>query len=326
MSVNPELSNLEKLREVMLACVKENGYVMEPLWKKEGELYRNFQAKPDDVWIMTLPRSGTTVTQEIVYLLMNNFNFETARKFPFFVKVVSINTSLCPHLWTNSYVLLPGKDNPGECEVRKVDASKSSAEVYADLPSPRLFKSHLTFSVINSILESGAKTIYVARNPKDRLVSWWKLLPSMARIPCDVDFATFWRCVRNEQILYEPTWKHIKEGWAQRHNPNVLFLFYEDIRQDLPGAIRKIANFLGKPCSEQQIEDTVRYLDIDSFRQHVFGEDTRPDAEQLRNMFVGKGQIGGYKDVISPKIEKEMDDWIEENLRGTDIAFPGLNC
>jgi hypothetical protein len=50
----------------------------------------NFEARSDDVWICTYPRSGTTWTQEMIWLICNDLDYETARKitlherFPFF--------------------------------------------------------------------------------------------------------------------------------------------------------------------------------------------------------------------------------------------------
>jgi len=59
-------------------------------YKEQAEHYYNFKARPDDIWISTLPRSGTTWTQEMIWLIANNLDFEQAEqrllteRFPFF--------------------------------------------------------------------------------------------------------------------------------------------------------------------------------------------------------------------------------------------------
>lgn len=42
------------------------------------EVY-NFEARPDDVYISTFSRSGTTWVSEMMWLLCNNFNYEAAK-------------------------------------------------------------------------------------------------------------------------------------------------------------------------------------------------------------------------------------------------------
>lgn len=50
----------------------------------------NFQSRPSDIWVATFPRSGTTWTQELVWMIANNLNYDAAKadpltkRFPFF--------------------------------------------------------------------------------------------------------------------------------------------------------------------------------------------------------------------------------------------------
>ena len=53
---------------------KERLYPLEKL----DALY-NFEVREEDIWIVTYPRCGTTWTQEMVWLLMNDLNFEKAK-------------------------------------------------------------------------------------------------------------------------------------------------------------------------------------------------------------------------------------------------------
>lgn len=70
--------------------VGPEGYFFPHKYKAEAELYYNFKARPDDVWIVTVPRSGTTWTQELIWLLANKLDFVQAQerplteRFPFF--------------------------------------------------------------------------------------------------------------------------------------------------------------------------------------------------------------------------------------------------
>jgi hypothetical protein len=50
---------------------------------------KNFEVFDDDVWVISFPKCGTTWTQEMVWLLNNDLDYETAlsvgheRRFPF---------------------------------------------------------------------------------------------------------------------------------------------------------------------------------------------------------------------------------------------------
>lgn len=42
----------------------------------------NFEARKDDVWVATFPRSGTTWTQEMVWMIANDLDYKRAEQFP----------------------------------------------------------------------------------------------------------------------------------------------------------------------------------------------------------------------------------------------------
>lgn len=44
-----------------------------------AEKIRDFVVYPDDIWILTYPKCGTTWTQEMVWLLANNLDYSTAK-------------------------------------------------------------------------------------------------------------------------------------------------------------------------------------------------------------------------------------------------------
>jgi len=44
------------------------------------ERTKNFKIYDDDVWLIGFPRSGTTLVQEMLWLMMNDYNYEEAKK------------------------------------------------------------------------------------------------------------------------------------------------------------------------------------------------------------------------------------------------------
>lgn len=54
--------------------------VMGERYHRYADKIRNFQVRDDDVWIISYPKCGTTWTQEMVWLLGNNLDYETGAK------------------------------------------------------------------------------------------------------------------------------------------------------------------------------------------------------------------------------------------------------
>lgn len=55
-------------------------YLFPGTFKKHAEHFYNFKAREDDIWIATYPRSGTTWTQELVWMIANDLDYEAAQR------------------------------------------------------------------------------------------------------------------------------------------------------------------------------------------------------------------------------------------------------
>ncbi|KAL0101036.1 hypothetical protein PUN28_018711 [Cardiocondyla obscurior] len=125
---------------------------------EQGNGFYNFEIRPDDTWILSYPRSGTTVTQELIWLLANDLNFEKARthflaeRFPFF------EFSLFNHPELTREFLSINKGDTAKQQLC-LQIAKPGYEVLAKMPSPRFIKSHFPFSMLPGILDVGCKVI-----------------------------------------------------------------------------------------------------------------------------------------------------------------------
>ncbi|RVE42036.1 hypothetical protein evm_013316 [Chilo suppressalis] len=70
------------------------GYVMPGSFVKCAEAIYNLKVRPDDVWIITFPRSGTTWTQELIWLAENNLDYETAKSIPLHERFPMLDDSM----------------------------------------------------------------------------------------------------------------------------------------------------------------------------------------------------------------------------------------
>lgn len=67
------------------------------------------------------------------------------------------------------------------------------------------------------------------------------------------------------------------------------------------------------------------HLDIDNFRKNPMVNRLK-GFKNTKTIFIGKGLVGGWKELITPEIEAEIDEWIAENLKDSDLTFPGVKC
>ncbi|XP_015191806.1 PREDICTED: sulfotransferase 1C4-like [Polistes dominula] len=296
--------------------VGEKKWTMPYRYLEEGSAVYNSKPRPDDTWVVSFPRSGTTVTLELVWLVANNMNFEEAKtrslhhRFPFFE--LDILTGDYDDFLTSQ---------TGE----KIE--RLNPEFSNKLPSPRFIKTHMPFELLPNLLDSECKIVYVARNPKDVVVSWYHFLQIIKGLEYQGSFEEFCEYFMKDLTNYCPYWTHLKDAWAERHRSNLLFIFYEEIITDLPSVIKKVAKFFEKSYSEEEVLKLVNHLHIDNFRKNPMVN--RPSLNPKETVkpigFIRKGKVKGWKEFFTDELEAKYDVWIKENMKDTDLTFP-INC
>ena len=126
-------------------------------------------------------------------------------------------------------------------------------------------------------------------------------------------------------VKLNPCVEHMIEAWNQRHHPNMCYIFYEDMKRDLPAQIRKVAAFLGKSYSDQQIDTLAQHLHIDNFRKNPYVNMEHFKLQGVmhkdRGNFIRKGVTGDWKNHFAPEMSEKFDKWMAEKLKGTDLKF-----
>ncbi|XP_033211653.1 sulfotransferase 1E1-like [Belonocnema kinseyi] len=293
-------------------------------YTEQGSAFYHFKARPSDTWVLSYPRSGTTWTMELVWLLKNNLDFNTAGKKTLAERFPFLEFSMFNHPEVTRTLLEWNKGDVSKQQLCK-EIARPGYEVLDAFSSPRFIKSHFPFSLLPNILDSGCKIVYVARNPKDVAVSWYIQNKAFVTQGYIGDFPTFWNYFKNDLTAWSPYWEHLKEAWAQKDHPNVLFMFYEEMQADLLSSIKKISNFLGKVYSDEELSKLLDYLDIKNFKNNpmVNSEELQECGVLLMNgVFVRKGKSGNWKSTFTEDLEKEAEEWISENLKDTDLVFP----
>ncbi|XP_053551290.1 sulfotransferase 1C1 [Bombina bombina] len=274
-----------------------------PLMKpivENWEKIEAFQAKPDDLLIATYPKAGTTWMQEIVDSIMNDGDIEKAKRAPTHVR--------SPFLEISSPPPVP-----------------SGIEVLEKTPSPRLIKTHLPYELIpKSFWEQDCKVIYVARNAKDNAVSYYFFDKMNKTQPDPGTWEQYTECFLQGETAWGSWFDHVIGWWKAKDKHKILYVFYEDMKEDPKREIRKVMTFLGKNISEAVLEKIYQHTSFQAMKQNPMANySSMPSSvlDQSCYPFMRKGQVADWKNYFTEKQSKAFDAACQSRMNGMDLKF-----
>ncbi len=273
----------------------------------------NMETRPSDIWVVSYPKSGTTLTQEVAYHLSHKD-----------VKTAEEMKSLCNRpIDARSPFLEYACIEP---DARRAAMSPETAPVFswdpiafaASLPhdTPRVIKTHMPFEFIPKSVLEHCKVLCPIRNVMDVANSYfhhYKVLPDHYDLNGDID--DFFDMFINGELQYGDYWSVVKSAWKRRNHPNVKIIWYEDLRKDFKRMIKEINEFANLGADDAKIEEVAKFLQIDSYRQAcVDGAEDEGEKEFLKG-FVRKGKVGDWKDSKASESSKaKLLEWAKKNV------------
>lgn len=88
--------------------------------------------------------------------------------------------------------------------------------------------------------------------------------------------------------------------------------------------LRELADFLGKPLSDNDLPKLLDHLEFENFKSNPSVNYKMNEENPENSGFVRRGKVGGNPE-MSFEISQRFDDWIQENLKGSDLQFPHFN-
>ncbi|KAJ3682626.1 hypothetical protein LUZ60_015199 [Juncus effusus] len=198
------------------------------------------------------------------------------------------------------------------------------------LPSPRLLGTHLPYTLLpHSVEESGCKIVYICRNPRDTFVSMWhffkQYLPQGTTI--EQYFESFFAGVH----LAGPFLDHVLSYWqvSQKYPDRVMFMRYEELKKDTKKEFMRLAEFMGCKFSEEEIEGKVveKLMEMCSLGEmkglevNKTGETLMGDQGMDNKAFFRLGEVGDWKNHLSPEMVERLNKMTEEKLSGSGLSF-----
>uniref|UniRef100_A0A8C9FZ39 Sulfotransferase n=1 Tax=Pavo cristatus TaxID=9049 RepID=A0A8C9FZ39_PAVCR len=126
------------------------------------------------------------------------------------------------------------------------------------MPSPRTMKTHLPVQLVPpSFWEQNCKIIYVARNAKDNLVSYYHFHRMNKVLPDPGTIEEFMEQFMNGEVLWGSWYDHVKGWWKAKDKHRILYLFYEDMKENPKREIQKIMKFLEKDLDDEVLNKII---------------------------------------------------------------------
>jgi aryl sulfotransferase len=262
----------------------------------DSTIWNDFKFRPDDIIIGTYAKSGTTWTQQIVSQLL--FNGEAG------LEVAAMSP------WLDLRV------PPKEIKLPEVEAQTHR----------RFIKTHLPVDAL--VFSPEAKYLYIGRDGRDVVWSmynhhananaaWYEALndtpgrvgPPIELPPDDV-VQYFHDWMNKDGHPFWPFWENIRSWWAIKDLPNVMLLHFAELKQDMPGQIRRIADFLEVEIDEDKWPDILEHCSFDYMKANATKSVPLGGAfwDGGAQTFINKGTNGRWRDLLSA----DEIDWYEK--------------
>eukprot|EP00210_Caulerpa_lentillifera_P006596 g6301.t1 len=258
------------------------------------------EPKSPDVFVVGVNKTGTTWVQHIMHGLRSNGNID-------FNDIDAIVPCF-------EYLSMFGfKD-------------LSTSQEY----QPNMYKSHMRYDLVP---KGKAKHIIIVRSPCDTAVSRfyhyedWHFKKGEITLEEFIDWFYIKPCPPYQITYNSLELEFIAKAYPHRNDEGVLWLHYEDLKEDLKGCIKLMSEFLGIGVGNQELLNLIeRQSRFDFMKKHKakfsntyfkkmtktalgFKEDEEILGATIR---VRNGEIGQGKQKISPKQLEAMNKrWIE---------------
>jgi aryl sulfotransferase len=268
----------------------------------DSTIWNDFQFREGDIIIGTYAKSGTTWTQQIVSQLL--FNGQEG---------------------LNLGELSPWMDMRIPAKAEKLAGVEAQTH-------RRFLKTHLPVDAL--VFSPQAKYLYIGRDGRDVVWSLYnhhanfnemaydlinntpgRVGPSLEPPPSSIrQYFQDW--LMGDGYPFWSLWENVRSWWEIRQLPNVLLLHHAQLKQDLPGQIRRIAEFLEISIDDTQWETIVEHCTFAYMKQNA--EQIVPLGgvvfEGGAQTFIHKGTNGRWRDILTAEDIQQYEEIAEVQL------------
>lgn len=261
----------------------------------------DFEIREDDIFIVTYPKSGTTWTEEIVSLVMNDGDLSKVKDKLLIYRVEHLEV---------------GRPIGHLKHLRK-------------LKSPRLMATHLPLPLIpKQLRQAKCKIIYIIRNPKDNAVSYYHHHRMSTYLG---NFKGTWEeflaHYLRGHMVYGSWFDHVIPYWkfSREHPDKMLFISFEELKMDLPGMVSRIGEFLGHSLKQEAIDTIANHCSFEQMKNNnMVNREVLPLNDlfdMTKSKFMRKGIIGDWKNYFTAEQNEVFHKLYDCRMRGSGLSL-----
>ncbi|XP_056896915.1 cytosolic sulfotransferase 3-like [Takifugu flavidus] len=282
-----------------------HGISMTHYFTSNWENVQKFQARPDDVFIASYPKAGNTWLCYILDLL-------------FFGPTSMSHHERVPNL----EITIPSR----------LTASRESEPLFLGTDhaesvktSPRIMKTHLPVHLIpKSVWEKNCRIVYVARNAKDSVVSYYHFERMTVIFPEPGDWDSYLKRFMAGKMMFGSWYDHVNNWWKRKQSySNVHFMFYEDLIENTGREIEKLSTFLGLSPSSEEMERIIDLVQFDKMKtNNNINLSGFPGMNFKVSSFIRKGKVGDWKNHFTVAQNEEFEEDYKIKMKNSTLKFP----
>ncbi|TWW81310.1 Sulfotransferase 1C1 [Takifugu flavidus] len=120
---------------------------------------------------------------------------------------------------------------------------------------------------------------------------------------------------------------HVKGYWREKDNKNILYLFYEDMKENPRREVERIMRYLDVSVSDEVISKIVELTSFEKMKDNPMANYScipAPVFDHSKSSFMRKGKVGDWKNHFTPQQQKMFEDDYKEQMKDVDIPFRNL--
>jgi len=169
-----------------------------------------------------------------------------------------------------------------------------------------------------------AHYVCVVRDPKDVCVSAHHFFRAEGMGPMTPSIPNFVKYFLSPGFQFYPWAEYLNDYWQIRNRENVLFMTYEEMKTDLKGTVRRVADHLKVDLSEDEVNEVVRRSSFEYMKQveEKFETGMLLPWSKPRGAMIRRGERSGSNELLTSALQRQIDDHCRAELKRLGCDFP----